>query len=335
MKILIYGAGVIGSTYAVRLAKAGYSVFVYARGQRLQALENKGLLYQEGNQIKKAPVTILATVSPLEMFDFIFVTVRYEQVEAALTELATNQSPNIVTMVNNPHGYAKWEDILGQGKLIPAFPGAGGTIAEDILYSQLTPRIIQPTTFAEIDGRQTERIKALAAVFKTSKIPYSISKNMDAWQKSHLAMVLALANGIYVDGGNNYTTAKNKAAIRFVSSALRENFNALRKIGVPIVPAKLNIFWLSPLWVMNLALRLFYNAKFAETFADGHVQAARGEMELLDQEFKELLEAKGASIDIAEYNVVTSMMLALQCRNFTIVQFLFIKYENVFAVDAN
>ena len=54
MKILIYGAGVIGSTYAVRLAEAGYNVFVYAREQRLQALESKGLIYQAGNCIKKA-----------------------------------------------------------------------------------------------------------------------------------------------------------------------------------------------------------------------------------------------------------------------------------------
>lgn len=35
MRVLIYGAGVIGSLYAVLLAEAGINVTVYARGKRL------------------------------------------------------------------------------------------------------------------------------------------------------------------------------------------------------------------------------------------------------------------------------------------------------------
>lgn len=34
VRILIFGAGVIGSLYAALLAEAGYDVSVYARGQR-------------------------------------------------------------------------------------------------------------------------------------------------------------------------------------------------------------------------------------------------------------------------------------------------------------
>ena len=35
MRILIYGAGVLGSLYAALLAKAGYDISIYARGKRL------------------------------------------------------------------------------------------------------------------------------------------------------------------------------------------------------------------------------------------------------------------------------------------------------------
>ncbi len=45
MKILIYGAGVIGSLYAVLFAEAGYDTSVYARGKRLEFLKKNGLLY--------------------------------------------------------------------------------------------------------------------------------------------------------------------------------------------------------------------------------------------------------------------------------------------------
>ena len=35
MRILVFGAGVIGSLYGALLAEAGYDVSVYARGRRL------------------------------------------------------------------------------------------------------------------------------------------------------------------------------------------------------------------------------------------------------------------------------------------------------------
>ena len=288
-RILIYGAGVIGSIYAVKFANAGHDVFVYARGSRLHSLESKGLLYAENNSVKKAPVTVLDKVEHMNIYDFVFVVVRYEQIETALAELAANSNPNIVTMVNNPKGYIHWENLIGKGRLIPAFPGAGGKIDNDILYYALTPRIIQATTFGEVDGLVTDRLRALAQLFKSSQIPHSISKNMDAWQKSHLALVIPLANGIYYDGGNTYTTAKNKKAIRMMSVALKKSFNSLKAKGIPITPTKLNIICFCPLWIMQICLKLFCNTKLAETVSS-HVPYIKEEMAMLDKAFDELTQ---------------------------------------------
>ena len=283
-RVLIYGAGVIGSIYAVNFANAGHDVFVYARGSRLHSLENKGLLYTENNSVKKAPVTVLDKVDHTSIYDYVFVAVRYEQIETALAELSTNNSPNIVTMVNNPKGYIHWENLIGKGRLIPAFPGAGGKIEEDILHFALTPKIIQATTFGEVDGTVTDRLRALAQLFKSSQIPHSISKNMDAWQKSHLALVIPLANGIYYNGGTTYTTVINKNAIRMMSIALKRNFNSLKAKGIPITPTKLNIFCFCPLWLMQICLKIFYNTKLAETVSS-HVPYIREEMAILEEAF--------------------------------------------------
>jgi len=285
-KILIYGAGVIGCVYAVKLANAGHDLSVYARGSRLQSLLSRGLLYSEKSQVKKAPVKVLDRVAPTDIFDYVFVTVRYGQIETALSELAANASHNIVTMVNNAEGYDRWEYLLGKGRLMPGFAGAGGRIDEGVLHYQLTPKIIQAATFGEADGRVSERINALAKIFKSAKIPYSISRNMDAWQKSHLAMVTVLANGIYFDGGYNYTTSKNKKALRFMSAALRKSFRALKAKGIPITPPKLHVFRLCPLWLMDISLRILYSTKFAETLISSHALNAKDEMALLDEAFR-------------------------------------------------
>ena len=157
MRILIYGAGVIGSLYAALFANAGFDASLYARGKRLEALQNKGLLYLKNDQVRKADVSVLSKLEDNDLYDFIFLTVRENQLLEALHELKTNQSPCIVTMVNSIDDYGKWESICGKGRILPAFPGAGGGTRDGVLDAALTPRWVQPTTFAEISGEKTER----------------------------------------------------------------------------------------------------------------------------------------------------------------------------------
>ena len=59
MRILIYGAGVIGSLYAVLFAETGYDTSIYARGKRLEFLKKNGLLYKKNQNIRRAEATIL------------------------------------------------------------------------------------------------------------------------------------------------------------------------------------------------------------------------------------------------------------------------------------
>jgi 2-dehydropantoate 2-reductase len=48
VRILVFGAGVIGSLYGALLAEAGYDVSVYARGRRLESLIRNGLRLKSG-----------------------------------------------------------------------------------------------------------------------------------------------------------------------------------------------------------------------------------------------------------------------------------------------
>lgn len=57
MRILIYGAGVIGSLYAALFAEAGYDTNIYARGKRLEALRNNGLQYKKNQEVIKAEIS--------------------------------------------------------------------------------------------------------------------------------------------------------------------------------------------------------------------------------------------------------------------------------------
>ena len=56
MRLLIYGAGVIGTLYARLFFEAGYDTTIYARGKRLDSLLQNGLRYREGNKVLKVNI---------------------------------------------------------------------------------------------------------------------------------------------------------------------------------------------------------------------------------------------------------------------------------------
>lgn len=109
MRILIYGAGVIGSFYASRFAKAGLDVTILARGQRLKELQGHGLWYRGKTRTHKVEVKTISELKPNDRYQFIFLTVRENQVEEALEDISRNESPNVVTMVNTIKPYGRWE----------------------------------------------------------------------------------------------------------------------------------------------------------------------------------------------------------------------------------
>lgn len=125
MRILIYGAGVIGSFYASRFAKAGLDVTVLARGQRLKELQGHGLWYRGKTRTHKVEVKTISELKPNDRYQFIFLTVRENQVEEALEDISRNESPNVVTMVNTIKPYGRWEKIWRKRQDSSCISGSG------------------------------------------------------------------------------------------------------------------------------------------------------------------------------------------------------------------
>lgn len=298
-RILIVGAGVIGSTFGGRMALQEHDVTFLARNKRFTELQEKGLLLQQNsqNQLQKIEVKVISELEEYDIYDYVFVCLRYEQVDSALPVLAQNRSKNIVFMVNNPSGYSKWTNTLGKERVIPAFPGSGGKIENDIVQYEIVSKIIQPTTIGETDGAKTERIKELQQLLCKAGFPTSISKNMDGWQKTHVALVGPLADVIYLDGGNNYSVAKNHKAIKQMNLALKENFKFLRKSDIGIVPRKFNVIVFTPLWLLNLIMRFAFNTRWAETVISNHALNAKDEMRVISREFIKMAKVKGFELN--------------------------------------
>lgn len=291
MRLLIYGAGVIGCWYAVLFSKAGYDTTIYARGKRLELLRKEGLRYEIKGKIHKADVKIIERLENEDIYDFIFLTVKENQVHTALKELVYNVSPNIVTMVNTIEGYENWERLSGEGRIIPAFPGAGGSFQDGVLKAALTPYLIQPTTFAEITGSRTERLHKLSKIFKSSRVPYQIVKNMQDWQLCHLAMVVPIADAYYM-ARTPQVAWKESDVMQKTAVQMKYNFQTLHESGIVLSPRKMNMFRLLPTWMLKIGLTLVFKSDFGNVFMYQHSMNAPDEMRTLHEHFYGYLNSK-------------------------------------------
>ncbi len=280
MKVLVYGSGVIGSLYAALLSEAGIDVAVYARGTRLKNLMKHGLRYKEKSGINTAKVTILSKLFEDDNYDFILLAVREYQIYAAMKELKGNSSPTIVTLVNSLAPYHLWEDVCGKGRILPAFPGAGGGFDGDILDAALTPRIVQPTTIGKTDGRE----KDLVALFTKAGVPCQIVDDMHAWQVCHLAMVVPIADAYYESKDPKHA-GHDRFLMEKTARQIRSNLQKVAEKGLRLSPAKMKVFNLLPICMISAGLGIAFRSKFGDRFMYRHSMKASDEMRQLHEQF--------------------------------------------------
>lgn len=256
-RILIFGAGVIGSAYAIKFIEAGVDVTLFARSNRFTALKENGLQYNEKGTVKSIQVKVIDKLENDDIYDFIFVTVRYDQAESALLALKDNHSKNIVTMTNNSIGFASWLDIVGD-RLLPAFPGAGGQIKEGILYARFPPKMLFATTFGEINGSVTERVNNLAQLLTTAKLPYAINKDMRAYLITHSVSDIALLSVLHSDHKIiDIKTVRTRQTAHQITVTLKKYLKAIQQAGVTINPAGFKMVLIFPTLILDLFFMLW------------------------------------------------------------------------------
>ena len=295
MRVLIYGARVIGSLYGAKLQAAGHEVTVLARGQRRCDIGEYGLVLGEAHSGRRtvSRVRVIERLHDGEHFDLTIVPVQRAQLAAIVPLLqAHDGTGDILVMSNNPSGLRELSSALG-ARVLAGFPGAGGGREGHQIHYLLTPAILQPATIGEIDGRLTPRVKRIAAVLRKAGFATAITKRMDAWQKTHVAWVSPLANALYGAGGSNYALAGNRRLIRLAIKGIREGFRVLARLGVPIAPFRLRCWQAIPMPVLAFVLGCIMNTRFAEIVVARHAKAAREEMRVLAEEFKTLAAEAG------------------------------------------
>ena len=292
LRILVIGAGVIGSVYAARLQATGHPVTLLARGQHAAALHTNGLILQDAStgQSTTSHVRIVERLAPDEAYDLALVCVRLDQVAALVPALSANQQiPLLVFLLNHPTGTKSLVEELGAERVVLGFPGMGGTReGTNVRYIQIRQ---QSTTLGEVDGRITPRLLRLAAMLERAGFPTALSHSMDGWLKTHAVFVSSVSAALALEGGDSERLGQNRARVTLMVNAIREGFAALQSLDIPVTPFNLKlIFSWMPRWFAVRYWQQTLQTSVGTLAIAPHANAAREEMGLVASEILELLQ---------------------------------------------
>jgi 2-dehydropantoate 2-reductase len=290
VKILVYGAGVLGSLYGARLQAAGQDVTLLARGQRRADLQQHGVVLENvlTRQRSTTRVKVVEELAREDAYDWVMALMRKNQVRSILPILGAHRhTPNVAFLHNNAAGPKDMTAALGMHRVLLGFPGAGGTIEGPVVKYLLIPQ--QKTTLGELSGERTQRLHEFAQALQWAGFAVSVSFNMDAWLKTHVALVTAIAGALYAHGCDPCQLARSSDGVPLMVQGVREGFRVLQALGLPVLPFKLQVLfqWL-PRAVPIVYWRRYLNSQMGEYALARHTRVAGDELKQLAGEFRVL-----------------------------------------------
>ena len=273
MRVVVIGAGVLGSLHGARLAAAGHSVTVVARGHRLSELQRAPILITNDNSgvATAATVEVVPILKPDDDHNLALVIVRADQIDDLLPNLAANRGvKTFLFMHNRAAGVSALAQAVGPERVLLGFPGAGGWLDGATVRYRLVPE--QPTTLGEPNGQITPRLLEIAKIFEEAGFTVAFSRRMDDWLKTHAMLVTAIAGAIYLAQGSTAALAKSWEDVRTLVHGLRQGFALLTDAGVVIEPKKLALIVGLPPILPQLYLRHFLARPASELILARHAE---------------------------------------------------------------
>lgn len=306
-RILIYGAGPLGSVFAARLQQGGNDVSLLARGERLRDLKAHGITLHDvtTDAWEATRVNVVEALAPDDEYDLILVIMRKNHALDVLPILAANRGcPSILFLHNNAAGPDALVEALGASRVLFGFPAAGGYMEDNVVHCLAgTEKEPYPVPFGEVDGRIRERTREVARVLDSARgFSAEMRDDMDAWLKYHVALLMpSLAAALYMCGTDNYRLARTRDGVVLAVRAIREGFRGLQALGFPITPRKYRILtWIPEPVLVPLVQKLLTRPQM-ETALVRHAGAARDEVRHLNDELLAIIESSGLPMPAIRY----------------------------------
>ena len=283
MRVLIIGAGVLGSNLAHSLKK-GNDVTILARNETYDNLKKNGLVIK--NKLGKNTVDYFKIIDKLEendIYDVIFVVVRFSSLDTVVPILENNKSKNVVFIGNNITA-EKYMNIKDKNVLFGFFMAAGKK-SDGCINSVCLNKI----TIGRVDGKDISN-EFIKEIFKETKVKVIIENKMNDYLKSHACAVLPLVFACYKVNGNLKLLKRDKEYSLLIMDAIIEEYEVLRKLEYEILPKGEYEDCVNKKSLCAFIYRFLFSNFLGKVCISDHAMSAKEEFILLESEFEKLKE---------------------------------------------
>lgn len=295
MKILVFGAGVLGCNLARNLFRAGKEVTLLARGNWAQEIQKNGLQIKDkfSPKVSVSHIPVVTELAPEDVYDVIFVVVRYTQIDSILEVLRANPTKNIVFIGNNVRTRALAASLPEKNVLF-AFASSAGHRESDRVDSVDLKKI----TIGQLLGT-TSNEQLIGQIFDGTKYKVAYEPNMEDYLLCHAAFVLPVAFACYKVDGDLKKLKGNTAYFQRMIDANIEGYRAIRNAGHEILPIEDKDFESEKYRKTCLRFfKLMCATGLGKICASDHAMNAVDEMSALNRDLKQFFEENGATYPV-------------------------------------
>jgi 2-dehydropantoate 2-reductase len=182
MKILIVGAGIIGTIYGWALSKANHDITHFVRPGKSSRLKKgvkidllDGRKSQQKHFIGLYEISITENISPSDGFELVIVPTKPYQLEAALQQIVPIAGEaDFLLLTQNWSGTESIDAILPPSRYLYGDAKAGGAFKDETLQSALFPSI----DLGQTNSMHDDILNKVAALFEGAGIKPTLQENI-------------------------------------------------------------------------------------------------------------------------------------------------------------
>jgi ketopantoate reductase len=288
MKILIYGAGIVGCTYGWQLSEAGHDLSVLVRKEKKQQIEEDGIAihcsdFRGGQKQIKQTVfrpKVMVELSSQNDFEYIIVSTNNLHLKEVLPVLAKSAGKAHILFFQN-----MWKDdfdeianYLSPEQYFFGFPFmVGGGRDSKSIHCAISGLKYSHTPLGELNGETTARLQKIAKALEDANLKPTISTQISVWLITHYAVAAGLSAGIITAGGAKAFVRDSKILKETIQS-IREGLDVCLKRGINPKTEKANRLYYLPLFISVAIARKVYSDEALTIMFDGHTNHSPEEM---------------------------------------------------------
>lgn len=295
MRILVFGAGVIGSNLARNLFRDGKDVTLLPRGSWAENIKRNGLRIKDkfSPRMSVSRIPVVTELRPEDKYDVIFVVMRYTQVGSILDILRANPTENIVFVGNNVRAEELAASLPEKNVLFAFALSAGHREPEWVASIDL-----RKITIGQLAGAHSNE-QLIGQIFDGTKYKVVYEPNMGDYLLCHAAFVVPAAFACYKTDGDLKKLKGNTPYLSRLVDANIEGYRAIKNAGHEILPKDDQNF--EGAAYRKTCLRFFKlmcATSLGKICASDHAMNATGEMGALNRDLNQFFDKNGAEYPV-------------------------------------